>query len=218
MKTKIIQICIFGCLIAQSTYAAILPVCTPSVCATDISLSNVINNCSSYSDNCYNGTKIRTCNTCNSGYTRTKQTTSVSTCSGTITYYNCVSSGGGGTIDPIGPIDCDGTCDDCFSSRWKSSGTAGYQTRTVATCNTITCKCSKKTEYRCAAGYYGTPPAIQQIGNLTGCTECPPTSDGAARTSAAGSTANTRCYIANGASFSDTSGSGKYTNSCYYSN
>lgn len=216
MKIKIITVGILGCLIGQyMASAAILPVCSASMCTTSIPVSNVISNCSNYSDNCYNGTKIRTCNTCNTGYTRTQQTTNVSTCTGTIQYYNCVSGSGGGIIEPI---ECDGTCDNCTSGFWIASGTAGYQKRTVATCNTSTCECTRTIKYRCAAGYYGTPPEIQLVGNLTGCSECPPTSDAATRTSPAGTTAITGCYISSGTSFSDTSGDGTYTNKCNYTN
>ncbi|MDE6477738.1 MAG: hypothetical protein K2L95_01400 [Alphaproteobacteria bacterium] len=58
------------------------------------------------------------------------------------------------------------------------------------------------TKYRCAGGTYGTNQS---------CTSCP-----SGGTSADNSTAITSCYIPSGTAFSDTSGTGTYTQNCYY--
>lgn len=97
---------------------------------------NTIRNCGDYTDNCYyNLGKIRTCNICNIGYTRTKQTMTAGTC--TITYYSCESnsSGGGGDIGGDITKSCKtgeyldtsttqigGTCTDCPSPGTSDGG------------------------------------------------------------------------------------------------
>lgn len=104
---------------------------------------------------------------------------------------------------------CSGGCSNCTSTQWASSGT-GYETRTYATCDCKTC--TKSTEYRCAAGYYGS-----STNGTSGCTRCP-SSGGIYGTSAAGSTAITSCYIPSGTSMSDSTGTYTYTDNCYYTN
>lgn len=121
-----------------------------------------------------NGTCVESCTACPTGYTLTSQQVTVSGCSSKLTFKTCVA-------------DCDGTCDNCFSSNW-STGTV-YQSRTAATCNTSTCVCTKKTEYRCAGGYYGKP-----TNSISGCTICP--DDGLS--DAGINTAQTSCYITDG--------------------
>ena len=107
-------------------------------------------------------------------------------------------------------------CQKCKSCSGASTGTwtahsTGYEKRTVTECN-----CSgtptTRTEYRCAAGYYGTTS-----NGTSGCTRCP-ASGGIYGTSAAGSTAITACYLPSGTAFSDAAGSGTYTGDCYYKN
>lgn len=181
-------------------------VCQATVCSGSGSPINVISNCSSYSDSCYNGSRVRTCNTCNSNYDRTQSSTSVSGCLNLISFYTCTSSGSsGGDGD-----DCDGTCADCASTDWTMD-VIGKQVRTTATCNTLTCKCTKKTEYRCAAGYYGN--ALNQLDGTSGCTKCPSLGTRMGQ-SAAGTTAITGCYVTGG---SDTTGTFQFTSNCYYS-
>lgn len=88
----------------------------------------------------------------------------------------------------------------CKSGSWVSNGT-GKEKQQVKQwdCN----KCSDYGyNYRCAAGYYG---------NGTTCTVCP-----GGGTSPAGTTTVSGCYIPSGRSFSDGTGSGKYTGNCYY--
>ncbi len=198
-------------LLPLNAATAINPVCRPAACSgldTSGPINN-IRNCSSYSDTCYSGAKIRTCNTCDSGYTLTETTTTLTTCTGNITYYYCKADIGG----DIDPIICNGTCSDCDSSTWTAAGT-GYQQRTNATCNTKTCLCTKSTEYRCASGYYGTPPKLQMIGNLKGCTRCP-SSGGIYGLSDVGRNSEiTDCYMTNDSS--DNTGDFTYTSKCYY--
>lgn len=94
------------------------------------------------------------------------------------------------------------------------------------------------TTYKCASGYYGTATSLS-----AGCTACPANAtcaggngstfrcnanyykSGAAcqpcpngGKSAAGATSITSCYLPSGTTFSDSTGSGTYTENCYYSN
>ncbi len=105
-------------------------------------------------------------------------------------------------------------CQKCKSCSGASTGawtahTTGYQKRTVTYCE---CDGTKhtKTEYRCAAGYYG-----NSTNGTSGCTRCP-SSGGVYGTSAQGSTDITSCYLPSGTTFSDSTGSGTYTSNCYY--
>ena len=68
--------------------------------------------------------------------------------------------------------------------------------------------------YRCAGGAYGTASGGNtSITNLSGCSRCP-----SGGTSSAGSTSITSCYIPSGTTFSEASGTGTYTQNCYYKN
>ncbi|MCM1294380.1 MAG: hypothetical protein NC311_02360 [Muribaculaceae bacterium] len=108
----------------------------------------------------------------------------------------------------------------------------------------VTCTCSPgSVTYKCASGYYGTAtsaragctvcPSNATCGggngstfscnagyykNGTACTKCSTATGHNSATSAAGVTAITGCYIPSGTTFSDSTGSGKYTSNCYYSN
>lgn len=102
-------------------------------------------------------------------------------------------------------------CTDCDTIEWANiTGRAGYQIRTVATCNCSTC--TKKTEYRCAAGYYGSTS-----NGVSGCTKCTALGTTAANSSA-GSSLQTSCYIPSRTNISDTSGVYQFTSNCYYKN
>lgn len=123
-------------------------------------------------------------------------------------YYCKFTSGGSiGTCTPY--PDCFNGCPDCNTTAW-SAHSSGYEKRAVATCDTTFCTCTKKTEYRCAAGYYGT-----STNGASGCTRCP-SFGGGYGSSAAGSTVITNCYISSGSSFAESTGSGTYTSNCYY--
>lgn len=94
------------------------------------------------------------------------------------------------------------------------------------------------TTYKCARGYYGTATSAS-----AGCTACPANAtcaggNGSTFTckanyykngstcqpcpnsgkSTAGSTSITSCYLPSGTTFSDSTGSGTYSDKCYYSN
>lgn len=99
---------------------------------------------------------------------------------------------------------------------WQSTGSNRVRrTVTTYTENSDYMACNPTTttnyEYGCAAGYY------QSGGNGASmtCTQCP-SSGGATGTNAAGTTDITTCCIPANTSFSDTSGSGKYTSECCY--
>lgn len=110
-------------------------------------------------------------------------------------------------------IPCDGTCDDCESTEWVK-GINGIETRTQATCNTMTCKCTKLMQIRCSTGYYGSGMSI--VGSSP-CTKCP-SSGGIAGSSIAGSNKKiTDCYIPANTSMTDGTGTYTYTSNCYYS-
>ena len=152
---------------------------------------NAIHYCTNYTDTCYNGTRVRSCNTCQTGYTRTSFRITPSGCSNSVTYYTCTKE------EP----DCDGTCDDCESTGWTSLS-GNRETRTLAECNTATCECTKSIEFRCVAGYWGSGST---------CSACP-----APGTSSAGTTTMRGCYIPAGTTGSDSTGTYKYTANCYY--
>jgi len=92
----------------------------------------------------------------------------------------------------------------CSTSSWAAANT-GYEKRTV--CNQTTCAVT--TEYRCAKGYYGT-----STNGTSGCTPCP----SSGTTASAGKTSRTACFIPNGGSFNDNTGSGVIDGgNCYWS-
>lgn len=108
---------------------------------------------------------------------------------------------------------CDGTCDDCVSTDW-TPGLSGLETQTTATCNKLTCECTKIIDTRCQAGYYGSGRFT--INGTDPCTICP-SSGGIAGQSVTGSnTKITDCYIPANTSMSDGTGTYTYTNNCYY--
>lgn len=100
----------------------------------------------------------------------------------------------------------------CVSTDWAALRT-GYESRKQ--CNA----CQQSTQYRCAAGYYGS-----SSNGTSGCTQCP-TWTGvyttsakttlARGTSSAGATTITGCYIVAG-TYYDTSGTLKTTGNCTY--
>ncbi|MBQ4129801.1 MAG: hypothetical protein IJD69_00275 [Alphaproteobacteria bacterium] len=201
--------------------------CLAKSCTTQLIYAAQGMNCATSTTNCYGDYKVLTCNSCNSGYTRTQQTTSVSGCDNSVTFYTCISnsSSGGDEEDD----DCDGTCTDCTSTDWTSVAT-GYEKKSTATCNTSTCVCSRSTTYRCAANYYGSSGStflcnIDIGGSYTcsGCSPCPTHSaSGYSGTSSAGTADATGCYITTAKSWalSDSTGSGneRFSSTCYYSN
>ncbi len=102
----------------------------------------------------------------------------------------------------VGPIG--GLCpDECPSSDWSDVSGQNYQVR----CNDDNLL-NPVCEYQCKIGYYGTGKS---------CTECPASGGVHGTTSGAGATAITECFLPAGTAFSDGTGSGTYTDNCYYS-
>ena len=100
---------------------------------------------------------------------------------------------------------CPYKCPGCTNINWTSSST-GYESRLRPTCDIYSGNCNKTTEYRCAAGYYG-----NTLNGNSGCSACP-----RGGTSPAGSKSITSCYLPNGTSGTDSTGSYVYTSDCYY--
>lgn len=99
------------------------------------------------------------------------------------------------------PNTCPDECpEDLF---WTYVSGQNYQIR----CNKTGLKAS--CEYRCNQGYYGSGQS---------CTRCPSSGGVYGTTALAGATAITKCYLSSGTEFSDTTGSGTYTDKCYYTN
>ena len=91
-------------------------------------------------------------------------------------------------------------CEPTYGANWESAGT-GYERRT----KTYPSGCSQTSgyEYRCAAGYYGTPNS----NGTSGCTLCPLVCDSDIRsTSAAGTTNVSNCCAAVGTTGNDSIG------------
>ncbi len=131
----------------------------------------------------------------------------------------------------------DGTSSDCpntfcpeGTSNWAAPEIgAAYQERTTYTLNKITCKCTTRTEYRCAVGYYDANTTTFGT-NASDCTKCPAPTDnissakfGAGATSSAGAKGITSCYIpmATGnllsdITLTDESGTYSFTADCHY--
>ncbi len=133
-----------------------------------------------------------------------------------------------------------GTCSGCTSGAWTSASN-GRQTQNYAICkydNT----CTRKTRYRCGAGYYGAEP-INNITNAAyiSCTACPANatcavgdnftfkcnsgyyrSDTACAACPSNGTSNinsgaiTDCYISPSQTLSDNTGQYKYDVKCPY--
>lgn len=134
--------------------------------------------------------------------------------------YNCAHCSGGKQLTdvPISEIvpgcrnmtttvkQCCTACDTCTSDDDFTAVNTGYERKAVRSCD-CTFGCRAIYSYRCAAGYYGA-----SLNGTSGCTACP---NGG--TSVAGSnTSITSCYLPAGTKFSDTSGSGEYTENCHY--
>lgn len=126
----------------------------------------------------------------------------------------------------------------------KVTKTREYRTTCPSYSNGLaTCECVKKYSYECTSGYYGT--AISESAGCTkcpsnatcaggnrstfvcakgyykngsACTACPSLNGVAGTTTSTGATSITSCYIRSGSSFSDVSGSWRYSDNCYYVN
>lgn len=107
---------------------------------------------------------------------------------------------------------CCKECSGCYDLAWTAGTYTGYEHSVDYYCDCDGKCIMGNVSYRCAAGYYGA-----STNGYTGCTRCP-SSGGVYGTSTAGSTSITSCFLPSGTSFSDDSGSGTYTNNCYFSN
>lgn len=100
----------------------------------------------------------------------------------------------GGTVIPV-------TCPtDCPEEDWTIQLGTNYQTR----CVKIT---PARCEYRCNPGYYGSG---------TTCDRCPPSGAIFGTTAGPGATQIIECYLPTGTEFNDSTGSGAFSNDCYY--
>ncbi len=99
---------------------------------------------------------------------------------------------------------------------YKCTTSNGYETCTSYTCvdGDFRYSCEEsRTTYSCAVGYYGNPTSA-----TSGCTSCKTATSNNSATSAKGSTVITSCYLPSGTAFADTTGTGTYSDKCYYSN
>lgn len=106
-------------------------------------------------------------------------------------------------------------CETCSASTCVSDTTYsgigdGYEVKTIRECSECN-GCVGEDLLRCAAGYYGD--------GYNTCTQCPKSTEtNTYGTSSPGSTSITGCYIPDGTAFSNTTGRGKFTANCNYSN
>ena len=162
-------------------------------------------NCATTSTTCYTpvGGSSRyaliSCASCPSGETMSVEPV-VNAC-GSFTYNTCSGTGGGSTLP---------TCPSGCSSRVWKAHSEGYEVKCDISNGLAICA------YRCAAGYYGSASGNVSGSIVRGCTLCP-SSGGVAGQSAAGTLSVIGCYIPSGTSFSDSTGSGTYTDNCYWS-
>lgn len=134
--------------------------------------------------------------------------------------------------------ECD-TLDNGFTNKYGIIVTTTKKPEAYCVGQTAYSRCvAGTTTYKCASGYYGTATSAS-----AGCTACPANAtcaggngstfickanyykSGAAcqpcpnsGKSTAGSTSITSCYLPSGTTFSDSTGSGTYSDKCYYSN
>ena len=135
---------------------------------------------------------------------------------------------------------CDGICSWCSGNATTPTGyvnnalglTTTTITRGVSTeCNndgmTYSCSCSEKSgtnvelnSLACDVGYYGNPSYSysERYGDyFSGCYRCPSSNGVYGTTATVGGTSVAECYLPSGNTFSDETGSGTYSNNCYYS-
>lgn len=101
-------------------------VCRAAACGYD-NTSDPINDirCATYSDSCYNGYRVRTCKTCQTGMSLSSTTTSVVGCINTVNYNDCV-------FDPVEPDDCTGLCS--IGTTYTTIGGTNCKTSETAAC------------------------------------------------------------------------------------
>jgi len=179
-------------------------------------------NCRNYTAMCFyqSGVEmaVASCQTCNPGYELTTGTPSgITACSGD----GDINDNGSG-VSSYEYTSCVKNCQasNCAPSSWSALRT-GYESRTYRSCSATGASgtCNASTQYRCAAGYYGT-----STNGTSGCNPCPEWKDvyaNSARTtkvygtSSAGATAITGCYVVAG-TYYDATGTFKTTGNCQY--
>lgn len=144
---------------------------------------------------------VKSCTSCQSGYTITSK--NITDCGTTYNYKTCL-------------INCSSNCGD-NTTDW-STHSRGYETRVYEYCSSAT-TCRKTTQYRCAAGYYGS-----SLDGTSGCTACPDRILGATTTPATGGagvvnrTFISDCHFPPNKNINDLlEGTYQYTEPCYYS-
>lgn len=109
-----------------NTASSAKKVCPAAACGYE-STSDPINDvrCATYSDSCYNGYRVRTCKTCQTGMSLSSATTSVVGCINTVDYNDCVFS-------PVEPDDCTGLCS--IGTTYTTIGGTNCKTSESAAC------------------------------------------------------------------------------------
>lgn len=165
--------------------------------------------CANFTTTYYNDMGVSSCSDCPSGFNKVSKSITVPGCSNAILYYDCEAP----CLE----------CPDCESEDWTSLGVRrGYEKKVTATCNKVSCSCSKRTSYRCTQGFYGTSNML----GTSGCTQCPQVgvADGGSyliyvsgETPAAGNGYSiTDCYAPNTYEYIEPSGNYVFTRFCYY--
>ena len=186
---------------------------------------NILMNCSSSSYICFGGKTYSTCDTCSSGYTRSKMTMIVDGCENALEYYGCSKQ-----LDPVLPqptLCTNDTQCQSLTTIWGRPADAGlgslsYQARTYGRCMGGTC--IGEVQNRCAPGYYGQDvdcepcpdapdSAVTDGGGLV--VSLSPISSDVAFSSPFATTIND-CYMMSRVPRQDDTGVWEYSSNCYY--
>lgn len=165
--------------------------------------------------------KVASCTSCPAYATTVeKQYSGCETVFPAVTYTECgcgtkCDSCNTGTGDWIGSS---GTyCDPLSEICPEATPTAGYEGQGIKTCSLTTqCTCTRKSNYRCAKGYYGSSAQCtrQTVGSYcSGCTTCGTN----ATTAAAGASTIVQCYIPANVNITDDTGTYHFKADCQYS-
>lgn len=178
-------------------------------------------NCKAYTRACVymdgKVTGVASCYACNYGYSLVEHPANISACSQS--EYDISDNSGSVSYSYTS---CEKNCSssNCYPDSWKALRT-GYESRTNRSCSVTgpNGTCNTSTQYRCAAGYYGS-----STNGTSGCTQCPTWTGiytNSARTilargtSSAGATAITGCYVVPG-TYYDATGTIRITGNCTY--
>ena len=109
MKYKILVMATVSvvCVTALKQSFGLTPIgCMGRICETGGTVVAQGTNCATSTRTCYDNQAVISCNTCNSGVTRTAKTVSVDLCEEPVTYYTCSSGGGSGSGIMCTPTYC----------------------------------------------------------------------------------------------------------------